>query len=186
MDALLHSALLVALAEMGDKTQILTMLLAARYRKAGPIIMGMLFATLFNHGLAAFAGQWLMGMVEPRMLGLLVAALFIGIGFWVLVPDSDEQTFTEHQGAFTTTLLTFFIAEMGDKTQLATMTLAGEYPGAITMVILGTTLGIMLVNVPAVFFGRAILERIKMSLVRKAAAFCFIGFGLYTLIERVV
>lgn len=183
MTALLHSLFLVALAEMGDKTQILTLMLAARYSKVLPVVAGMFLATLANHGIAAFAGHWLTEAVTPEHLQIGVAVLFIGIGLWVLKPDSDDQGFTHRHGAFFTTLVTFFIAEIGDKTQLATVTLAADYPGAVWLVIMGTTLGVMVANVPAIIFGEAILARIKMDVVRKVAALCFIGVGVWKLAE---
>jgi putative Ca2+/H+ antiporter (TMEM165/GDT1 family) len=177
MDAFYHSLLLVTIGEIGDKTQILAIILAAHYRANLPIIAGVLVATLLNHAIAASAGQWVTGLVQPDMLNLGVGVLFIGIGLWVLVPDSEDQSFKPWKGPFVTSLVAFFMAEMGDKTQLATITLGAQFPDALPMVILGTTLGMMIANVPAIFFGHAILKKIPMRTVRVVAALSFIAMG---------
>lgn len=183
MTGLLHSFFLVALAEMGDKTQLLALLLAAQFSARGAVIAGILAATLANHALAAWAGQWLTVLAAPAQIRWLVAALFIGIGLWVLVPDRNDQPVRTRGGAFLTTLVVFFFAEMGDKTQLATVTLGAQYAPFLLPVILGTTFGMMAANVPAVLFGHALLERIPVARLRRIAALCFIGFGVLTLLQ---
>lgn len=182
MDAFLHSTLLVALSEIGDKTQILALILAARYRKSIPIIWGIFIATLANHALAAWAGHFISGLGFTDYLPWLVAVAFIGLGLWILIPDKveDDETPKRDFGPFFTTLITFFLAEMGDKTQIATVMLGAKYD-ALFAVIIGTTFGMMIANVPAVLFGDKLLSRIPMKWVRYAASVLFIGFGLFSL-----
>ncbi|MGA9659322.1 MAG: TMEM165/GDT1 family protein [Asticcacaulis sp.] len=185
MEALLHSTLLVAISEIGDKTQILALILAARYRKPMPIILGILIATIANHALAAFGGTLLVHSALKSWLPLILAVSFIALGLWMLVPDKvdeDEGTVKKERGALVTTLIMFFLAEMGDKTQFATIALAAEY-NSLLMVVLGSTLGMMIANVPAVIFGDKIMAYIPLKWVRIAASALFVGFGLWALFQ---
>lgn len=182
MQALLTSTALVALAEIGDKTQLLSFVLSARLRKPWPILGGILVATLANHALAGSLGNWIATMVPKTTLLIGVGLLFIGFGFWALHPDSlDGDPRIHRAGAFVTALIAFFIAEMGDKTQLATVALAARFD-SLTQVVLGTTLGMMIANAPAVWLGDKLAERIPMRAVRITAAVLFIGFGVLTLV----
>lgn len=182
LDAFLNSTLLVAVSEIGDKTQILALILAARYRKSVPIIWGIFIATLANHALAAWAGHFISGLGVTDYLPWLVAIAFIVLGLWILIPDrvDDDETPKRDFGPFLTTLVAFFLAEMGDKTQIATVFLGAKYD-ALFAVILGTTIGMMIANVPAVLFGDKLLSRIPMQWVRYTASVLFIGFGLFSL-----
>lgn len=182
LDAFLNSTLLVAVSEIGDKTQILALILAARYRKSVPIIWGIFIATLANHALAAWAGHFISGLGVTEYLPWLVAIAFIVLGLWILIPDKvdDDETPKRDFGPFLTTLVAFFLAEMGDKTQIATVFLGAKYD-ALFAVILGTTIGMMIANVPAVLFGDKLLSRIPMKWVRYTASVLFIGFGLFSL-----
>ena len=183
LDAFLHSTLLVAVSEIGDKTQILSLILAARYRKSIPIVFGILVATLANHALAAFGGTLLMHTALKAWMPLILALSFIGLGLWILVPDKvddDEGTVKKDYGAFVTTTIMFFLAEMGDKTQFATIALAAEYNN-ILMVVAGSTLGMMIANVPAVIFGDKIMKYVPLKWVRIVASLLFIGFGAWAL-----
>lgn len=180
-DAFLHSTLLVTFAEIGDKTQILSVILAARFRRFWPLFWGILIATLFNHALAAEAGNLLASLANGFWVNLIAAIAFIAIGLWVLIPDDEPDTAKEPKhGAFITTLVTFFIAEMGDKTQLATITLGADLK-PLWQVVCGTTFGMMLANVPAVLFGEVILTKIPLKTVRIVSCVLFVGFGLYQL-----
>ena len=153
MDSLLISTGVVALAEMGDKTQLLAFILAARFKKPIPIILGILAATIINHGLAGALGAWITSMVNPEVLRWILGASFIGMAIWTLIPDKIEEEETQvakHLGVFGATFITFFLAEMGDKTQLATIALAAHYAAPLAVVV-GTTLGMLIADVPAVF-----------------------------------
>ncbi|MFT4091459.1 MAG: TMEM165/GDT1 family protein [Asticcacaulis sp.] len=185
-DAFFNSTLLVALSEIGDKTQILALILAARYRKSVPIIWGIFIATLANHALAAWAGHFISGLGFTDYLPWLVAVAFIVLGLWILIPDKvdDDETPKRDFGPFLTTLVAFFLAEMGDKTQIATVFLGAKYD-ALFAVIIGTTIGMMIANVPAVLFGDKLLSRIPMQWVRYAASVMFIGFGLFGLFQLI-
>lgn len=181
MEALLTSLFMVAVAEFGDKTQLLSFVLAARLRKPWPIIGGILAATLANHALAASVGSLLARWVTPAILSWIVGLSFIGFGLWTLHPDSlDDAPQSRRAGAFVTTFVAFFLAEMGDKTQFATIALAARYD-AFASVVVGTTLGMMLVNAPSVWFGETIVRRISMRWVRLLAASLFIIMGLLTI-----
>ena len=183
LDAFLHSTLLVAVSEIGDKTQILSLILAARYRKSIPIVFGILVATLANHALAAFGGTLLMHTALKAWMPLILALSFIGLGLWILVPDKvneDEGAVKKDYGAFITTTIMFFLAEMGDKTQFATIALAAEYNN-ILMVVAGSTLGMMIANVPAVIFGDKIMKYVPLKWVRIVASLLFVGFGAWAL-----
>lgn len=185
MEALYISTGVVALAEIGDKTQLLAFILAARFRKPVPIIAGILCATLVNHGLAGALGAWITSVVSPEVMRWVLGLSFIGMAAWTLIPDEieDEETqVAQHLGVFGATLITFFLAEMGDKTQLATVALAAHY-GAPLLVIAGTTLGMLLADVPAVFVGNRFAEKIPMKLVHSIAAGIFALMGVLTLLK---
>jgi Ca2+/H+ antiporter, TMEM165/GDT1 family len=181
LEAFFTSTLLVALAEIGDKTQLLSFVLAAKLRRPYPIMMGIFAATLLNHALAASIGAWLASLISPQALNWIVGLSFIGFGLWALKPDTlDGDPHIFSAGVFVTTLIAFFIAEMGDKTQLATVALAARYD-ALVLVVLGTTLGMMLANAPAVWIGKALAHRINMKWMRWFAAASFVLMGLWSL-----
>lgn len=184
MDSLLISTGAVALAEMGDKTQLLAFILAARFKKPIPIITGILAATIINHGLAGALGAWITSLINPDMLRWILGASFIAMGIWTLIPDKIEEEETQianHLGVFGATFITFFLAEMGDKTQLATIALAAHFSSALVVVI-GTTLGMLIADVPAVFLGNKFSAKIPMKLVHTIAAGIFIIIGIFTLL----
>ncbi len=179
MEAFLTSTAIVALAEMGDKTQLLAIVLAARFRKPVPIVLGILAATLANHAIAALVGAEAAAFLEGRWFQILVAVSFIAMGLWTLIPDrldQDGAAKLARFGAFFTTLVCFFLVEIGDKTQVATIALGARYQDVVA-VTAGTTLGMMLANVPAVFLGEALLRRIPLKVVHAAAALLFITIG---------
>ena len=181
LEAFLTSTLLVALAEIGDKTQLLSFVLAAKLRRPYPIMAGIFVATLLNHALAASVGAWLASLISPQSLNWIVGLSFIGFGLWALKPDTlDENPRIFSAGVFITTLIAFFVAEMGDKTQFATVALAARYD-ALTSVVLGTTLGMMLANAHAVWIGEALADRINMKWVRWFAAASFLLMGVWSL-----
>jgi putative Ca2+/H+ antiporter (TMEM165/GDT1 family) len=183
MDAFLVSTGVVALAEIGDKTQLLAFILAARFRAPLPIIAGILLATIVNHGLAGALGAWITTTVSPGALRWILGLSFIGMAIWTLIPDQIEAQETQvakHLGVFGATLVTFFLAEMGDKTQLATIALAAHYAAAVVVVI-GTTLGMLIADVPAVFIGNRFAAAIPMKLVHSIAAGIFALLGVATL-----
>ena len=183
MEAFLTSTTLVALAEIGDKTQLLSFVLAARLRKPWPIIAGIFVATLLNHALAGSVGVWLAQLIAPHRLPWITGAVFIAFGLWALHPDSlDEDPKIHRAGAFVTTTLAFFIAEMGDKTQFATMALAAQFQGALVAVVMGTTLGMMLANVPAVMVGERLARRLPLTAIRGIAAAVFIATGIVAML----
>lgn len=184
MEAFLTSTAVVALAEVGDKTQLLAILLATRFRRPLPIIGGILVATLLNHFLAAWVGHSIAGLLEGEAFRYLVAGGFIVMGLWTLIPDTidDEIKTTSHSGVFLTTLVAFFLLEMGDKTQVATIALGAQYGrhfADLLAVTAGTTLGMMIANVPAVYLGEALIKRIPLDAVRRVAAALFVGLGLW-------
>ena len=184
MEALLVSTGVVALAEIGDKTQLLAFILAARFKKPVPIVLGILAATLVNHGLAGALGAWIMSVVSPGVLRWVLGLSFIGMAVWTLIPDKIEEEETQvaqHLGVFGATLVTFFLAEMGDKTQIATVAMAAHY-GTPVLVIIGTTLGMLIADVPAVFVGDRLAARIPMKLVHSIAAAIFALLGVATLL----
>ncbi len=183
MEALLISTGVVALAEIGDKTQLLAFILAARFKKPLPIIAGILCATLVNHGLAGALGAWITSAITGETLRWVLGASFIAMAIWTLIPDKieDEETqVAKHLGVFGATLITFFLAEMGDKTQIATVAMAAKFPNPIVVVI-GTTLGMLIADVPAVFVGDRFAAKIPMKLVHSIAAGIFALLGLATL-----
>ncbi len=174
---------MVALAEVGDKTQLLAFLLAARFKKPLPIIAGILVATLINHGLAGALGAWITQSVSPHVLRWVLGASFIGMAIWTLIPDEIEEEETQiaqRFGVFGATLITFFLAEMGDKTQVATVAMAAHYAEPL-WVVMGTTLGMLIADVPAVFVGDKLANKIPMRLVHMVAAAMFAVLGVATL-----
>ena len=183
MEAFLVSTGLVALAEMGDKTQLLALLLAARYRRPVPIVAGILVATLANHAFAGAVGAWIQEALGPTWLRWILGASFVAIGLWLLVPDELEDTDPgpRRLGVFGTTLVAFFLAEMGDKTQIATVALAARYD-AFARVVVGTTLGMMIANVPAVLFGERVVKRVPVAVVHRIAAAIFVALGAAALL----
>jgi Ca2+/H+ antiporter, TMEM165/GDT1 family len=181
--ALFVSTGVVALGEMGDKTQLLAILLAAKYKQPAPIIGGILVATLANHALAGAAGAWVAALLGPEVLRGVIGALFVAMAAWMLVPDKlgDEALRgSPRRGAFATTAVVFFFAEMGDKTQIATVALAARYPDLVAVVV-GTTLGMLLANVPAVYLGDSIAKKVSMRWLHGIAALIFLALGLLTL-----
>jgi len=183
VDAFLVSTGIVALAEIGDKTQLLAFILAAKFRKPLPIVLGILVATVANHALAGFLGTWITSLLEPQTLRWILGISFIAMAVWTLIPDKfeeDDAKFASY-GVFGTTLVAFFLAEMGDKTQVATVALAAQYQ-ALFAVVAGTTLGMMIANVPAVFLGDRIANRMPVRLVHAIAAAIFAILGVATLL----
>lgn len=183
MEAFLFSTGVVALAEIGDKTQLLAFLLAAKFRKPGPIILGILLATIANHGFAGAVGTLITAWVGPETLRWVLGVSFIAMGAWILVPDKidDEDANLARFGVFGTTLVAFFLAEMGDKTQIATVALAAKY-SAFFQVVAGTTLGMLAANVPAVLLGDRLAGRLPVKLVHRIAAALFAALGVATLL----
>jgi putative Ca2+/H+ antiporter (TMEM165/GDT1 family) len=182
LQAFLVSAALVALAEMGDKTQLLAFVLATRLKRKGPIVLGIFVATLTNHSLAGWIGAWLATLVEPRTLRWIVALSFFVFGVWALKPDKLEaDRVYSRRSAFATTLIAFFFVEMGDKTQLATAALAARFD-SLAAVVAGTTLGMMIADVPAVWLGEVLAQRVNMKLMRWVAASLFVALGVATLL----
>lgn len=182
MEALFVSTALVALAEMGDKTQLLSFVLAAKLKRPWPIIGGIFVATLANHFLAGWVGAWLATLVSPTTLKWIVAVSFFVFGLWALKPDTlDEEREYSDRSVFLTTLVAFFWVEMGDKTQLATVALAARYD-ALAAVVMGTTLGMLIANAPAVWLGEALAQRVNMNVMRWIAAALFVLLGVLTLL----
>ena len=183
MSAFVISTGIVALAEIGDKTQLLAFILAAKFKKPIPIILGILVATLVNHGLAGAIGEWLTSLATPQTMGLILGVSFIAMALWTLIPDKFDEADAKlaHFGIFGTTLVAFFLAEMGDKTQVATVALAAKYQ-TLLPVVAGTTLGMMIANVPAVFVGKQIAQKMPVKLVHSIAAAIFAVLGVVTLV----
>ena len=183
MEALLFSTVIVTLAEMGDKTQLLSFVLAARLKRRLPIVLGILVATLANHFLAGYLGAWLAGLVSPQVLTWIVALSFFAFAAWALKPDELEgERDLSGRSVFVTTLIAFFLVEMGDKTQLATVALAARYESLVA-VVMGTTLGMMIANVPAVWLGETLAERVNMKVMRWIAAGLFVLLGVLALVS---
>jgi len=183
MEAFLLSTGLVALAEMGDKTQLLSLVLAARFRKPWPILAGILVATLANHALAGALGSWVTTVLGPQVLRWVLGGSFLVMAAWMLVPDKlddDGQAAAPRFGVFGATLIAFFLAEMGDKTQIATVMLAAQYQGWAA-VVAGTTLGMMLANAPVVWFGERVMRRVPVRVVHGVSAAIFAALGLAVL-----
>jgi putative Ca2+/H+ antiporter (TMEM165/GDT1 family) len=183
MDAFLVSTGIVALAEIGDKTQLLAFLLAARFRRPLPIVFGIFVATIANHAFAAAVGALVSKLLGPEVMRWVLGLAFIGMAAWIMVPDDigENEATPARFGVFLTTVLAFFLAEMGDKTQVATVALAARYASAVA-VVAGTTLGMMLANVPAVYFGDRIAGRVPLKLVHGLAALIFLVLGVATLL----
>ncbi|MCH8497768.1 MAG: TMEM165/GDT1 family protein [Marinobacter sp.] len=183
MEAFLASTLAVAIAEIGDKTQLLSLFLVAKFAKRTPIILGILVATLLNHALSAWLGAWVAQWIPDAWLPWLLAGSFVIIAFWLLIPDKDEGGNARllRMGAFTATTIMFFLAEIGDKTQVATVVLAARYEET-TLVILGTTLGMLLANIPVILAGGWIMERLPLSAARAGACGLFLLLAVITLL----
>ncbi len=184
LESLLVSMAVVAVGELGDKTQLLALLLAARFARPWPIVAGIFVATLANHALAGWVGSWVRQAIAPDVLRWLLALSFFAVAAWALKPDKLEETAAppvSRWGVFGVTTIAFFLAEMGDKTQVATVMLAARFP-SLTAVVIGTTLGMLLVNVPTVFIGKAAAERIPFRAVRMAAAALFAMLGIWVLL----
>ena len=178
MSVLAISITTVALAEIGDKTQLLSLLLASRYQKPIPIIIAISLATLVNHALAAWLGVVLADHIPPQILKWVLVISFLAMACWVLVPDKlDGDNTIVNRGAFLTSFIAFFIAEIGDKTQIATSVLGAQYAQAIVLVIIGTTLGMLLANIPVVFIGRLSAGRLPLNIIRKITAMLFVGLA---------
>ena len=184
MEAFLVSTGIVALGEMGDKTQLLALLLAAKFRRPVPIVLGILVATLANHALAGVLGDWIARALGPDLLRWVIGLSFLAMAAWRLVPDRIDEAEGGRQrfGVFGTTVLAFFLAEMGDKTQIATVALAARYTDLLA-VVAGTTLGMMIANVPAVLLGDVVAKKVSMPLVHVIAAFIFAVLGVLTLLN---
>jgi len=184
MESLFVSTGVVALAEIGDKTQLRAFILAARFKKPLPIIAGILLATIVNHGLAGALGAWITSAINPQALRWVLGMSFIGMAVWTLIPDKIDEADTrvaQRLGVFGATLVAFFLAEMGDKTQVATVAMAAHYPNPV-LVVVGTTLGMLIADVPAVFAGDKLAHRIPMRLVHGVAAAIFATLGVATLL----
>ncbi|MDB5931961.1 MAG: hypothetical protein JWR60_3668 [Polaromonas sp.] len=185
MEAFLVSTGIVALAEIGDKTQLLALVLAARFRKPWPIVLGILVATLANHGMAGALGAWVTTLLSPQALRWILGVSFFAMALWMLIPDKLDEDELDKQpprfGVFGTTVLVFFLAEMGDKTQIATVMLAARY-SAYLSVVAGTTLGMMLANAPVVWLGSRATHLIPLRAVHVVSALVFSGLGLFALV----
>jgi putative Ca2+/H+ antiporter (TMEM165/GDT1 family) len=184
MEALLISVGIVALAEIGDKTQLLTLVLAARYRKPWPIVAGIFVATLINHGVAGALGAWLTSVIGPSAMRWVLGISFLAMAAWMLIPDKlDDDTGESKRigGVFLSTAVLFFFVEMGDKTQVATVALAARFDSLVA-VVLGTTIGMMLANAPVAFFGEALAKRLPVRIVHRVAAAVFAVLGVGVLV----
>jgi len=180
MQTLLIATVTVALAEIGDKTQLLALLLAARYRKPWPIIAGILASTLVNHAVSAWAGAWVAAQISPQVLRWIVVVCFLAVAAWALIPDKLDEAEVKppRYGTFVATLIAFFLVEIGDKTQVATIVLAAKYT-PLWQVISGTTIGMLLANVPVVLLGARFAQRLPLKAARFAAAGVFLALGLW-------
>jgi putative Ca2+/H+ antiporter (TMEM165/GDT1 family) len=175
---ILQSFLLILVSEMGDKTQLLALLLVAKFQKPWTILLGILVATLTNHAVAAWAGGWMSGMVPTEILKYILGAIFIGFGVWLLIPDKDDGLkLGERYGAFWTTVVAFFLAEMGDKTQLATVALGAKFHAPVAVTV-GTTAGMMVADGLAVFLGGHLVKKVSMKWIHLVAAILFVVFGI--------
>jgi putative Ca2+/H+ antiporter (TMEM165/GDT1 family) len=186
LESFLTSTGVVALAEIGDKTQLLALLLALRFRRPLPIVAGIIVATLLNHSLAGALGAWIMTAVPAQVLRWILAGSFLAMAVWALIPDSldADEAKLESLGSrvFVVTFVAFFLAEMGDKTQLATVAMAAHYP-EVVLVVAGTTLGMLIADVPAVFAAEKIATRVPLKLIRGVAAAMFVALALLTLLR---
>ncbi|MCX7256042.1 MAG: TMEM165/GDT1 family protein [Polaromonas sp.] len=186
MEAFLVSTGIVALAEMGDKTQLLALVLAARFRKPWPIVLGIFVATIANHALAGALGAWFTTLIGPQALRWILGVSFIAMAAWMLIPDKlddDEASGAPRFGVFGTTVLAFFLAEMGDKTQIATVMLVAQYQ-AYFWVVAGTTLGMMLANAPVVWLGERVTRLVPLRVVHVVSALIFAGLGVLALLIK--
>lgn len=185
MEALFSSTLAVTVAEIGDKTQLLALFLAARYSQPRPIVLGIFIATILNHSLSAWLGVWVATLIPPEYFAYIISASFVLIALWLLVPDKDDDSkdrFAQY-GPFVATVTLFFLAEMGDKTQIATVILSAKYSVdfiSTCLVIFGTTLGMLIANVPVIYAGKWIMERVPLDTARKFAFVIFIGLAILT------
>ena len=184
MEALLTSTAVVALAEIGDKTQLLAIVLATRFKRPLPIVLGILGATLANHALAALVGERASALLDGEWFRYAIALSFIAMAAWTLIPDKfdEDEPKPARFGAFLTTLIAFFFVEMGDKTQIATVALGAQFQ-SVVWVTTGTTLGMMIANVPAVFLGNELIKRVPLNVVRTVAALLFLAIGLWLLAQ---
>ncbi|MFW1678603.1 TMEM165/GDT1 family protein [Pontibacter sp. JAM-7] len=180
MDAFFTSTMTVALAEIGDKTQLLSLLLAARFRNKTAIIAGILLATLLNHAVSAWLGNWLGQFLQSDLGRWVIGGSFILLAAWLLIPDKEDETDSrfDSYGPFVVATILFFLAEIGDKTQVATVLLGAQFE-SIFWVTMGTTLGMLIANVPVVYAGDYLMQRIPMNAVRVAAAVVFAGVGIW-------
>ena len=183
MEALLVSTGVVALAEIGDKTQLLALLLSTRLRAPVPIVLGIVVATLANHAFAGAVGTWIVHLVGPDVMRWVLGLSFLAMAAWTLIPDDapSDDAARPRYGVFLTTVIAFFLVEMGDKTQIATVALAAQFQ-SLVMVVLGTTLGMLVANVPVVFAGDALIRRVPLKTVRMIAALAFAVLGLWVLL----
>lgn len=183
MDALIYSTLGVAIAEIGDKTQLLSLFLVSRFHKRTPIVLGILVATLLNHALSAWLGAWLAELIPSHWHNWLIGGSFILVALWLLIPDKteDEDSGLLRYSAFTATTVLFFLAEIGDKTQIATVLLAAQFDET-TMVIVGTTLGMLAANIPVILAGRWLMDRLPLNAARIGAFVLFLMLGVLTVL----
>ncbi|MCB0413563.1 MAG: TMEM165/GDT1 family protein [Bdellovibrionales bacterium] len=184
METLFNSFLLVFAGEMGDKTQLLSLLLVSRYKKPWTILLGVFIATILNHSLASGLGAWVSTLVDPHTLTWILGFTFIGFAFWVLISDKEEELESANpMNVLFTTITAFFLAEMGDKTQLATVALGAQY-SSIYLVSIGSTLGMMGSNALAIFLGKKLLQKLDMKWVRRTASLLFLIFGVVILLRQ--
>jgi putative Ca2+/H+ antiporter (TMEM165/GDT1 family) len=183
LEAFLVSTGVVALAEIGDKTQLLALLLATRFRRPLPIVAGIFVATIANHAFAGAVGNWIVSLLGAQAMRWILGISFLAMAGWTLIPDSppDDDTAAPRYGVFVTTVIAFFLVEMGDKTQIATVALAAQFHNLVAVVI-GTTLGMMLANVPVVYLGDALIKRVSLKAVRIVASLTFAALGIYALV----
>ncbi len=183
MESLFLSTFVVALAEIGDKTQLLAFLLATRFKKPVPIIFGIFLATIVNHSLAGLVGAWITTVVAPETLRWILGGSFLAMAVWTMIPDKieeDESRLAKNFGVFGATAITFFLAEMGDKTQLATVAMAARF-SEVALVVAGTTLGMLIADVPAVYIGNRFSKKLPIKIIRAIAAALFAAMGALTL-----
>lgn len=179
MSVLAISITTVALAEIGDKTQLLSLLLASRYRKPIPIILAIFFATIANHALAAWLGVVVADYLTPDVLQWVLVVCFLVMAGWILIPDKlDDEESVSNRGPFVASFIAFFIAEIGDKTQIATTMLGAQYADALLMVVLGTTVGMLLANVPVVIIGKLSADKLPLTFIRRVTAVLFVGLAI--------
>jgi putative Ca2+/H+ antiporter (TMEM165/GDT1 family) len=183
MDAFLISTGLVTLAEMGDRTQLLAFLLAAKFRRPLPIMLGILIATLANHAFAGFIGQWFADLMTPNVLRWVLALTFFAMAAWMMIPDKldDDAPDNSQYGVLITTIIAFFLAEIGDKTQVATVALAARFDG-LAWIVAGTTLGMMIANVPAIYLGDRFADKLPVRMIHLVAALVFVVLGVLTVL----